>query len=306
MSYKSDDAVASDATVAANTAKVSADGSVATHSDVTSAGSGDIITGGERTKLSGIEAAADVTDATNVDAAGAVMESDYAAKGALLAATAAGTPASLAVGADTLVLTADSLESTGMKWAAGAGGITGPGSSVDRGRVVWDGTGGAAIDDTGLRDYGASATDPVSPAPADGDTYRNTALDMQMYYDGTRTKWLSSNAEQIAFGRAGNVGAGAYYRGIDRRSFSASNGRDAEHNGTVVAISYTRNDTDAATFEVTAAGATIATLASSATSGSSSSLDGDFTQGQVLGARNQSGGNTTSQVMGWATIRWRA
>ncbi|NRA04278.1 MAG: hypothetical protein HRU00_16945 [Myxococcales bacterium] len=193
-------------------------------------------------------------------------------------------------------------------WAAppGAGGITGPGSSVDRGRVVWNGTGGTAIDDTGLRDYGASATDPVSPVPADGDTYRNTALDMQMYYDGARTKWLSSSAEQIAFGRAGNVGAGAYYRGIDRRSFSASKGRDAEHNGTVVAISYTRNDTDAATFEVTAAGAAIATLASSATSGSSSALNGDFAQGQVLGARNQSGGNTTSQVMGWATIRWRA
>ena len=188
---------------------------------------------------------------------------------------------------------------------SGGSGIPEIGSSTDLGRVVWDGTGGDTLSDTGLRDYGASATDPVSPAPADGDTYRNTALDMQMYYDGTRAKWLSSSTEQIAFGRAGNVGSGAYYRGIDRRSFSASNGRDAEHNGTVVAVSYTRNDTDAATFEVTADGSAIATLASSATSGTSSALDGDFTQGQVLGARNQSGGNTTSQVMGWISLRWR-
>ena len=201
--------------------------------------------------------------------------------------------------------TANFLRADGTFAVPPGGGITGPGSSVDRGRVVWDGTGGIVIDDTGLRDYGASATDPVSPAPADGDTYRNTALDMQMYYDGTRAKWLGDSV-QIAFGRAGNVGSGAYYRGTDRRSFSATNGRDARHNGTVVAIEYTRNDTDAAAFEATAAGSTIATLASSATSGSDFTLDGDFSAGQVLGARNQTGGNTTSQTMGWITIRWRA
>ncbi|MGB0509842.1 MAG: hypothetical protein ACPGGB_02885, partial [Flavobacteriales bacterium] len=100
--------VANNAAVTANTAKVSADGLVTTHSDVTDAGSGAIITDAERTKLDGIEtgatgdqtgaeiklayeaeakaftdaqfdklaaieAAADVTDAANVAAAGAVM-----------------------------------------------------------------------------------------------------------------------------------------------------------------------------------------------------------------------------------------
>ena len=49
--------------------------SVTALSDITSAGSGAIITGAERTKLSGIEASADVTDATNVLAAGGVMTS---------------------------------------------------------------------------------------------------------------------------------------------------------------------------------------------------------------------------------------
>ena len=47
--------------------------SVTALSDVTDVGSGAIITAAERTKLSGIETAADVTDATNVAAAGAVM-----------------------------------------------------------------------------------------------------------------------------------------------------------------------------------------------------------------------------------------
>ena len=51
-------------------------GSVTAHSDMTDAGSGAVITSAERTKLSGIEPLADVTDAVNVDAAGAVMETD--------------------------------------------------------------------------------------------------------------------------------------------------------------------------------------------------------------------------------------
>ena len=45
-------------------------------SDVTSAGSGAIITSAERTKLGGIEDSADVTDTANVTAAGALMDSE--------------------------------------------------------------------------------------------------------------------------------------------------------------------------------------------------------------------------------------
>lgn len=50
--------------------------SVTDLSDVTSAGSGAIITSTERTKLSGIESSADVTDTANVTAAGALMDSE--------------------------------------------------------------------------------------------------------------------------------------------------------------------------------------------------------------------------------------
>lgn len=67
--------------VSTNNAKVSADGLVTTHSDVTSAGSGIIISSAERTKLTNIEALADVTDATNVAAAGATMDTDASLAG---------------------------------------------------------------------------------------------------------------------------------------------------------------------------------------------------------------------------------
>jgi len=53
--------------VTANTAKVSADGPVATHSDVTDAGSGAIITATERSKLEGIEALSEVNPTSTTE-----------------------------------------------------------------------------------------------------------------------------------------------------------------------------------------------------------------------------------------------
>ena len=77
---------------------------------------------GDKTKLDGIETSADVTDATNVDAAGAVMNSDVDAKGDIFVATADNTVTRLAVGSDNQVLTADSQETSGIKWATPAAG----------------------------------------------------------------------------------------------------------------------------------------------------------------------------------------
>ncbi len=188
----------------------------------------------------------------------------------------------------------------------GGAAVSGPGSSVDKGIAVWDGTGGLTLADSGMRHYGSSATDPTVPAPADGDIYYNSTLQLQMIYDSTRGKWLSVECVMFWFGRNGNTGTGAFFRGPGNRAYSATTGFPAWWDGTVVAIGYTRTDTDAATFEITAGGVTVASLASSSVIGGSSAIDGDFSQFDILGARNASGGNTVSNVHGWVRIRWRA
>jgi len=172
--------------------------------------------------------------------------------------------------------------------------------------AVWGDTSGGSLADAGVRNYGTSATDPAAPSPAAGDRYYNTALEMWMTYDGTRTKWLSERTAELWFGRSGNTGTGAYYRGPGNRAYSSTIGRHATHDGTIVSLTYTRADSDAATFQVTADGVTISTLASASQKGESLTLNNDFAAGAVLGGRNAAAGNTTRHVQGWAVIRWRA
>lgn len=70
-----------------------------------------------------IETLGDAVDATvYANANTAIAKTIVDAKGDLIAATAADTVARLAVGTNGQVLTADSSESTGLKWAAAAGG----------------------------------------------------------------------------------------------------------------------------------------------------------------------------------------
>jgi hypothetical protein len=119
------------------------------------------------TKLDGIEAGADVTDATNVSAAGAVMKTLADAKGDLFAATAADTVTRLPIGVSNgHVLTVDSAEATGMKWTApsGSGGdVVGPASSTDNAFARFDTTTGKLLQNSTatLNDVGLASLDGV-------------------------------------------------------------------------------------------------------------------------------------------------
>jgi hypothetical protein len=72
------------------------------------------------------------TDDTN-----AIQNAIVDAKGDLIAASAADTPARLAVGADGETLVADSSTSTGLKWAAPSGGGINPNATINGGFDIW-------------------------------------------------------------------------------------------------------------------------------------------------------------------------
>jgi len=114
-----------------------------------------------------------------------VAKSTLTTKGDLYAASAASTPARLAVGANDLVLTADSGEATGMKWAAGGGDV-----STD---AIWDAAGDLV--------QGTGANTAVRLA-------KGAALALpRMNAGATAVEWGGSG--QIAFPAAANPSADA-------------------------------------------------------------------------------------------------
>jgi len=197
----------------------------------------------------------------------------------------------------------------------GTGDVVGPGSSTDNVIVRFDGATGKLIQDSNitLDDNGrinntyfhpAGATNPVSPTPQAGDRYYNTALNLDMVYDGTRSKWLSVTQISFQAGRNGSTPSGGYYRGINGLTLSATVGYAAPYNGTVVAGGYTRTDTDSANFQLVANGSTLVSGNSTATSATANNLNADFNLGDALAARN-GGPNTTSNVQIWWIVKWR-
>jgi len=164
---------------------------------------------------------------------------------------------------------------------------------------------GATIDSNGNKRYADSATNPTTPTATEGDRYYNTVLEMEMRFDGSRSKWLSIEIATYQFGRNGLTTAGTFYKGINGMALSNTRGWIARHNGTLIALGYTRSDADAATFRIRAAAAGIGSLASSATKGITNTLNGNFNANDVLTALNIAGSNITSNVQGYFQVKWR-
>jgi len=151
-----------------------------------------VFTDADHTKLNGIEASADVTDATNVDAAGAVMNSDLATKGQILVGDGSGDPTALSVGTNNYVLTADSNEATGVKWAAASGG--GGGFSPDAQGNLVTGTNAG-------EDLTSSGTHNVLIGEDAGKELTNQDNHILIGKDAGRDLVGSSYAPNIAIGR---------------------------------------------------------------------------------------------------------
>ena len=148
-----------------------------------------------------------------------------------------------------------------------------------------------------------SETDPE--VCGDGDRYFNTLLGFEMQYDTERGKWLSVIGATIHAEHNGTTAIGAYFKGSDGRVMSATRGIAARYKGTVVAINYTRDNSDPTTFEIVADGEPIAEIASSLQNDFFNHLDGDFEQGEVLALRNRADGAPTKYTSLDVEIRWR-
>jgi len=145
---------------------------------------------------------------------------------------------------------------------------------------------------------------PTVPVPpGNGDLRFDEATGMYYFFDDSRSKWLSVESVTFQFGRNGNTPNLVFYRGINARLLSDTLGWPAFYDGTIVGLAYSRTDVDAANFQIRSGGATIATVATAATTGFDNALDADVSQGAIMSVRNQ--GNTTNGVQAWIKVRWR-
>jgi len=184
----------------------------------------------------------------------------------------------------------------------GNGDVAGAASSIDKGLVRFNGTTGKIIEGVGLRHYGASATDPVSPPPSPGDKYYNTVINHEMCYDGTRSKWLSIAILVEGSGVNGTVSANTYFRRFNGMTMSATNGPSVPK-GTIIGIGYSQDSSVSFTFSVVVNGVEVSTLASGgSTQVSNYNLNNDFAAG-IMATRNQSGGFTITRPQ--ATVYYK-
>lgn len=171
----------------------------------------DVATDGS--KLDGIEASADVTDATNVNAAGAIMNSDVATKGQIIVGDGSGDPTILSVGTDGHYLKADSSAGSGVAWAsvpAGVGGANGVhfndsvkatfGDSGTPDLEIYHDTNNSIIADTNNGDLKLRGASEIAIEKLDGTSMAKFQNDgyVKLYHSGSEKLATSATGVTIA------------------------------------------------------------------------------------------------------------
>jgi hypothetical protein len=145
------------------------------------------------------------------DDSNAIQNAIVDAKGDLIAATANDTPARLAVGSNGTVLTADSAEATGLKWATPAAAT---GSFVFINRTTFSNVASQAIDNVFSTTYQKYfvTLDNMSAATSNDDPqlqfrYAGPTTQTAAYYSGVeQISWTGANSlNQVANGSAINM-----------------------------------------------------------------------------------------------------
>ena len=155
------------------------------------------------------------TDDTN-----AIQNAIVDAKGDLISATAADTPARLAVGANGTVLTADSAEATGLKWATPASGVTYVGAQVTNtsAQSISNGTYTAinfqseVFDTDGFHDNSTNNTRLTIPAGKGGKYLITGQANFASNSSGFRAIAIMKNgsASQIAYANANPISGSSF------------------------------------------------------------------------------------------------
>lgn len=160
-------------------------------------------------------------------------------------------------------------------------------------------------DINGIHYYPVSATDPVSPAPSDGDRYFNSVLEEFVTYDGTRAKWLTTAQITIQSGASGPTAAGSYYVGMGGVAYTTNVGHPVPK-GTLVGLAFSHTNATTPSLEVLVGGSVIATLVSAGAGYTVAwTANADFNEGIMQFRNKLSGGATATNVQITALIKRR-
>jgi len=137
----------------------------------------------------------------------------------------------------------------------------------------------------------------VAPAVIDGSVlWYNTTTSLMMFYDISRSKWLSTESHSLAGGRNGATAVSGFYRGQDGMVLDATTRGLPCRTGTLTSISWSKTSAGSSTLEVLANGAVIAELNSNGVGVvRDDTVNADFSSG-LMSFRNKAGLVATSNV----------